>query len=140
MPGEIADMMLDGTLCASCGVPLFDSAGSADGVVPWGFPNYCSPQCARDQGATHWKGGLLCEPRSGTGRIPKREEEMMNDYEKLCARAFTSSLNYVRKSGGAALSEEHGHAIVMSLAREMRSWCNNNGGLALGPVMDAIIA
>lgn len=62
MPGEIADMMLDGTLCAACGVPLFEPADPADGIVPWGFPNYCSPQCARDQGATHWKGGMLCDP------------------------------------------------------------------------------
>lgn len=38
--GDIADMMLDGTLCACCGVYL-------DGNVIEGIPNYCS-DCARD--------------------------------------------------------------------------------------------
>ena len=43
--GEIAEMMLDGTLCASCGVPL---VGPDD--EPQGFPGYCSRQCERDSG------------------------------------------------------------------------------------------
>ena len=41
--GEIADMMLDGTLCEGCGEYL----GEGDG-----FPNYCSDECARDRGMT----------------------------------------------------------------------------------------
>ena len=40
--GEIAEMMLDGTLCESCGVAL--------GGEPSGYPQYCSPQCAEDAG------------------------------------------------------------------------------------------
>ena len=43
--GDIADMMLDGTLCEMCGVYL---EGEADG-----FPRYCSAQCARDRGASY---------------------------------------------------------------------------------------
>ena len=39
--GEIADMMLDGTMCASCGVFLH---GGADGP---GYPGYCR-SCQRD--------------------------------------------------------------------------------------------
>lgn len=39
--GEIADMMLDGTLCECCGGYI--GGGS-------GFPGYCSEQCARDRG------------------------------------------------------------------------------------------
>jgi len=42
--GEIAEMMLDGTLCEGCGVFLSDE--------PEGFPSYCSAQCAHDRGAT----------------------------------------------------------------------------------------
>lgn len=41
--GEIAEMMLDGTLCEGCGVYI---EGEGEG-----FPRYCSPQCARDRGA-----------------------------------------------------------------------------------------
>ena len=40
--GEIAEMMLDGTLCEGCG----EFIGSDNG-----YPTYCSPQCARDRGA-----------------------------------------------------------------------------------------
>lgn len=46
--GEIADMMLEGTLCAGCGEVL-DSAISGD--EPAGFPQYCSDQCVREHGA-----------------------------------------------------------------------------------------
>lgn len=41
--GEIADMMLDGTMCEMCGVFL-DGESS-------GFPRYCSKECAKDRGA-----------------------------------------------------------------------------------------
>jgi hypothetical protein len=41
--GEIAEMMLDGTLCECCGEFIHD--GEAEG-----FPRYCSPQCAADRG------------------------------------------------------------------------------------------
>ncbi len=42
MPGEIADMMLDGTLCEGCGEYL---GGAGDG-----FPRYCSDECAAGRG------------------------------------------------------------------------------------------
>ena len=42
--GEIADAMLDGTLCEGCGSYI-------DGDSASGFPRYCSPQCAADRGA-----------------------------------------------------------------------------------------
>lgn len=40
--GEIAEMMLDGTLCEGCGVYL---EGEGDGI-----PRYCSAECARNRG------------------------------------------------------------------------------------------
>lgn len=40
--GEIAEMMLDGTLCEGCG-EFMD--GDGDGI-----PRYCSPQCAARSG------------------------------------------------------------------------------------------
>lgn len=42
--GEYAEMMLDGTCCAGCGVYL-------DGGGNDGFVSYCSDECAIDQGA-----------------------------------------------------------------------------------------
>lgn len=42
MPGEIADMMLEGTLCECCGAYI---GGEGEG-----FPRYCSPACAGDSG------------------------------------------------------------------------------------------
>jgi len=40
--GEIADMMLDGTLCECCGMFIGKN---------YGYPGYCSKECARDRGA-----------------------------------------------------------------------------------------
>lgn len=45
--GEIADMMLDGTMCAMCGE--FLNIDDPD-HEPAGFPQYCSRQCAEDAG------------------------------------------------------------------------------------------
>lgn len=39
--GEIADMMLEGELCFSCGEYL-------EVDEPVGFPSFCSRQCAKD--------------------------------------------------------------------------------------------
>lgn len=44
MAGDVADMMLDGTLCEACGSYM----GDGD---PRGFPGYCSALCAKDRGA-----------------------------------------------------------------------------------------
>lgn len=42
--GEIADMMLDGTLCEGCGVFI--------ATEPPGYPCYCSAQCKADRTPT----------------------------------------------------------------------------------------
>lgn len=39
--GDIADMMLDGTLCEGCGVTLRGP--------PPGYPRYCSRRCQQDR-------------------------------------------------------------------------------------------
>ena len=44
--GEIAEMMLDGTLCECCGVVLI-----GPDEEPAGYPQYCSRECAEDRGA-----------------------------------------------------------------------------------------
>ena len=49
--GEIADMMLEGTLCECCGECLIDPENEDDFVAP-GFPMYCSEECARSRGAS----------------------------------------------------------------------------------------
>ncbi len=43
--GEVADMMTDGTLCASCGVFIDDEAEGTEG--PNGIPRYCR-RCRRN--------------------------------------------------------------------------------------------
>ena len=43
--GEIADMMINGDLCESCGVAL-ETPGE-------GFPRYCSEECADSSGADY---------------------------------------------------------------------------------------
>lgn len=47
--GEIAEMMLDGTLCAQCGIPIV-----GPGEEPAGYPGYCSRQCA-EAGGEFWE-------------------------------------------------------------------------------------
>lgn len=49
--GEIAEMMLDGTLCEMCGVIIIESD-----EAPPGYPQYCSKTCADDQGAPWTEG------------------------------------------------------------------------------------
>lgn len=46
--GEIVDAMLNGILCAGCGVALEDSEGEDYGL---GMPMYCSEQCAKEHDA-----------------------------------------------------------------------------------------
>lgn len=80
MPGEFAEMMLDGTLCEGCGVDM-GNAGE-------GFPRYCSDQCARDRGA------LTCEAVRGmhptpTERARWRRRQNEPGYCPLCARPKT---------------------------------------------------
>ena len=47
--GEIADAMLDGTLCECCGEYIGSDAG---------YPQYCSEECARDRGLSLNSDGL----------------------------------------------------------------------------------
>lgn len=72
--GEIADMMLEGTLCEGCGVAL-------DGRST-GHPNYCSEQCARDRGADWW-----LEMNGYATTKQKRERTVSCDQ---CGRKFNS--------------------------------------------------
>ena len=51
--GDIADMMLDGTLCEGCGESLFDDE-LGQNTHSEGTPDYCSPECAEDRGAEWW--------------------------------------------------------------------------------------
>lgn len=59
--GEIAEMMLDGTLCEACGTVMDDMM---EGNEPPGHPRYCSRQCAKDRGAD-WPQDTLDRRRTG---------------------------------------------------------------------------
>lgn len=56
--GEIADMMLDGTLCEGCGEYIGSDAG---------FPQYCSRACAAGRGMAYAPPG-----RRGRKTAPRR--------------------------------------------------------------------
>ena len=55
--GDIADMMLDGTLCECCGVAL-------DEGKSLGVPGYCSKQCAIERGVT-----IAAKPKPSAGKM-----------------------------------------------------------------------
>jgi len=68
--GEIADMMLEGVLCATCGTFL-DAEGD-------GFPAYCSPACEPD--------GFRCEP------MPRAAGPSKATLKKIAAGTFKKFL------------------------------------------------
>lgn len=75
--GEIAEMMLDGTMCQSCGEMLISL-----GDKPQGFPGYCV-RCAPDDGYDDFIQSIGPEPR--------RDEPFHVRYHcKECARVFKS--------------------------------------------------
>lgn len=92
--GEIADMMLDGTLCAGCG-----EAMEAEDL---GFSQYCSTQCAKDHGA---------DPSqvAGFDEAAFREERRQ---KKLGNEAW--SINHLKELGfnPQLLNEGNGHYRV----------------------------
>ena len=62
--GEIADMMLDGTMCECCGEYIGSDIG---------YPQYCSEQCARDCGAVEVEGVAMTkcgQPRPSKTNCP----------------------------------------------------------------------
>jgi len=59
--GEIAEIMLDGTLCECCGEFLGDGDG---------FPGYCSRQCAEARGVLSCQGGKPESPPVRQWRSP----------------------------------------------------------------------
>lgn len=69
--GEIADMMLEGGLCAGCGSFIDLDGGD-------GFPRYCSPQCSNDYGIP---ADDFVEP-THQGRT--RPDHRCPDCDKLC--------------------------------------------------------
>jgi hypothetical protein len=62
--GEIAEMMLDGEMCAMCGVYLHD--GREDG-----YPRYCSIAHAMDAGFSREDAPAVCEGFIDTGKAKK---------------------------------------------------------------------
>lgn len=91
--GEIAEMMLDGTLCEGCGVYI---EGDAEGI-----PRYCSDKCARDRGADWW-----FEQKAGWPTKKQRLHQKRPRPFKcgVCGRAFKSQydLNHHNRDTGHA--------------------------------------
>jgi hypothetical protein len=92
--GEIAEMMLDGTLCEGCGTYIDDNGGD-------GIPRYCSDECARGRGMQY---------------VPSRERSQSHPIRSpkpvgcpSCPRRFCSyrDLNNHRR-------DKHGVATAMT--------------------------
>ena len=87
--GEMAEMMLDGTLCEGCGSYIDDEEGE-------GFPRYCSPECARGAGITY------VNPKRRTRHMDEKSiralvEEQAKD-EGLWFHAETCAEAYVQQA------------------------------------------
>lgn len=77
--GEIADMMLDGTLCEGCGEYIGDGAP--------GYPRYCSAACARGRGvsrgpAPHEHKAHPCPKRGCSKRFRTAEAATQHYHDK----------------------------------------------------------
>lgn len=104
--GEIADAMLDGTLCEGCGAYLGDDTG---------FPGYCSDQCAKDRGALSaeaWKGEDRHQPRIPAYRAPpkhKRPDRPPNKKfvsgEKLVVNGWVPCPFCLKRVGNVGLAD-----------------------------------
>jgi hypothetical protein len=96
--GEIAEMMLDGTLCQQCGCALEDSLGD--------FPQTCSA-CSRDDTP---KPTRTAKPRSSKADLPKWKAEADDDISvrfhcNHCLKHFPKeegARDHVRNVHGAA--------------------------------------
>lgn len=94
--GEVAEMMLDGTLCECCGVYIHD--GEAEG-----FPRYCSPQCAEDRGGVYIPpqgdgSGKRRRAKKRRARIAAKNRDRLaaadsTGWEKYCDTHWHRSLN-----------------------------------------------
>ena len=111
--GEIAEMMLDGTLCEGCG----EFIGEGDG-----FPQYCSPQCAGDRGADEAQvKGYGSDPQTkseGRRRRKKNKQENYRDMQSLLQK--TSNMILKSMAGEEVTKGEwnnHNQAIVARLMR-----------------------
>lgn len=64
--GDIADMMIDGTLCECCGCFIDDD-------IP-GFPRYCSKECADNR-----RGPLM--PKTNKGKTKSRIQTKLKSHK-----------------------------------------------------------
>ena len=74
--GEVADMMLDGTMCEGCGEFLHGEAA--------GHPNYCSERCARDRGADWWLEMNGYDPAAAPLRQPRKRRRPKGTRDTPC--------------------------------------------------------
>ena len=84
--GEIAEMMLDGTMCEGCGEVM-------GGQNPYGSsPDYCSPQCARARGADWWLEMNGYAPLGGqkprAPRAPRKQKGPRDTPCTVCGKHF----------------------------------------------------
>ena len=86
--GEIANMMLDGTLCVQCGGYIED--GEPDGI-----PRHCSAECRRDAGIDR----------------PRSKPRQRNVPCPICAKPFGSE--YAQRQ-----HQRDTHPPVVPVARE----------------------
>jgi len=91
--GEIADMMLDGTLCQGCGVFLHDGG---DGP---GYPSYCDG-CAADENLTAPKPrpGLACPHPKCSKRVKRfADSKRLHQHTTMVHRMTPEQINEAKQ-------------------------------------------
>lgn len=107
--GEIADMMLDGTMCECCG-EFMGSEGE-------GFPRYCSEECAANRGVSY-------------GRLDTGEDEE----EEPCVEDIYNYLQIALSSIGLAIDTakalklKHRVKELKSIMMEVQLYLHNFEG------------
>lgn len=75
--GEIAEMMLDGTLCEGCGEYIGDGSG---------FPGYCSDACARGRGMTYAAPKVRLSPNARRAQRQNQERAAIANRKHKCSK------------------------------------------------------
>ena len=107
--GEIAEMMLDGTLCEGCGEYIDDEGGD-------GIPRYCSPQCAAGRGMTYQPPESRARARKAERINRERQQAAGRTYKcPKCGRGFRGALAVAQHR-----RDKHGDTINQEIVRVRR--------------------
>ena len=106
--GEIAEMMLNGTMCECCGVFLDEDSWDQ------GFPGYCSEECARDRGALP-----TCKPIKANRKSTVIQANGRLDLSEKLFKRLKSLAMFGTEDG--SLTPKAGQSMYAGMSWEMAS-------------------